>query len=387
MPRHYPFQYRREHPERFPHFCDTCVPQRRFRLPPHKQRHDRDKHGIPIPVKSTFHEYHSQQSRKRVNLPDSSPSLSSFTADNLNSFILEEIEPDTAYNQRCKAVVNRLCHFMQNNFPDQLRPSEVIKSGSLGKGTAVKGKSDADLVVFLAKLTTISELREILEDILDRMKLYLDKYAGCKWIGTTQYAVQVSVNCHGHIHSVDILPSVDIVRKRTCKDIYAEMETLTKREKKYYSSAFAPLQVDFVSQVPTKVKTLIRLIKYWRKTEFEERTDGKRLPSSYILELIAIGEWGNAGKPQNFDLCKGLYHVFRAIADYKSLRHAWTENYKYNNFVRDQWYVVDPANPFNNVMDACDLWDDVAEKANEFLQSPLIKELPSFDGWMKSPLQ
>lgn len=66
---------------------------------------------------------------------------------------------------------------------------------------------------------------------------------------------------------------------------------------------------------------------------FQERTDGKRLPSSYILELIAIGEWGNAGKPQNFDLCKGLYHVFRAIADYRSLRHAWTENYKYNNFV------------------------------------------------------
>lgn len=211
------------------------------------------------------------------------------------------------------------------------------------------------------------------------MKLYLDKYAGCKWIGKTPYAVQVSVNCHGHIHSVDILPSVDIVRKRTCKDIYAEMET-REGEQKYYSSAFAPLQVDFVSQVPTKVKTLIRLIKYWRKTEFEERTDRKRLPSSYILELIVIGEWGNAGKPQNFDLCKGLYHVFRAIADYKSLRHAWTVNY--HNFVRDQWYVVDPANPFNNVMDACNLWDHVAEKANEFLQSPLIKGLPSFDGWV-----
>lgn len=46
------------------------------------------------------------------------------------------------------------------------------------------------------------------------------------------------------------------------------MET-REGEQKYYSSAFAPLQVDFVSQVPTKVKTLIRLIKYWRKTEFE----------------------------------------------------------------------------------------------------------------------
>lgn len=47
------------------------------------------------------------------------------------------------------------------------------------------------------------------------------------------------------------------------------METRSEREKKYYSSAFAPLQVDFVSQVPTKVKNLIRLIKYWKKTEFE----------------------------------------------------------------------------------------------------------------------
>lgn len=214
MPRHYSFQYRRENPELFPHFCDTCVPQRRFRLLPHKQRHDKDKHGIPIPATSTFNEYPSQRSFKRVNLPDSSPSLSTITAVKLNSFVLEEIEPDTAYNQSCKAVVNRLCHFMQNNFPDQLRPSEVIKSGSLGKGTAVKGKSDADLVVFLAKLTTISELRENLDVILDRMKLYLDKYAGCKWKGTTPFAVQVSVTCHGHFHSVDILPSVDILRKR-----------------------------------------------------------------------------------------------------------------------------------------------------------------------------
>lgn len=47
------------------------------------------------------------------------------------------------------------------------------------------------------------------------------------------------------------------------------MKTRSDDEQKYYSSAFAPLQVDFVSQVPTKVKTLIRLIKYWKKTEFE----------------------------------------------------------------------------------------------------------------------
>lgn len=43
--------------------------------------------------------------------------------------------------------------------------------------------------------------------------------------------------------------------------------SLSARE--YFSAALAPLQIDFVSGVPTKVRTLIRLVKYWRKTEFE----------------------------------------------------------------------------------------------------------------------
>ena len=37
----------------------------------------------------------------------------------------------------------------------------------------------------------------------------------------------------------------------------------------YYTVALAPLQIDFVSQVPPKVKNLIRLMKFWKKTDFE----------------------------------------------------------------------------------------------------------------------
>lgn len=42
-----------------------------------------------------------------------------------------------------------------------------------------------------------------------------------------------------------------------------------REAREYYSAAFAPLQIKFVSGVPTKVKNLIRLMKYWRKTEFQ----------------------------------------------------------------------------------------------------------------------
>lgn len=47
------------------------------------------------------------------------------------------------------------------------------------------------------------------------------------------------------------------------------MRNASQYDSKYYSAALAPLQVKFVSRVPPKVKTLIRLIKYWRKTEFQ----------------------------------------------------------------------------------------------------------------------
>lgn len=300
-------------------------------------------------------------------------SLSSITSSELSAFVKGEIEPDMAYIQRCNDIVDLLCQFMQNSFPRELRPSEVRKCGSLGKGTAVKGKSDADLVVFLAEFHSVSHLRAKIKRILDEMQVYLVEYSGCKLEGTTWHAVKVLITSNGHTHSVDILPSVDILKLKTKEDIYKEMESLPTCEKEYYSAALAPLQVEFVARAPTKVKTLIRLIKYWRKTEFKESTGDQKLPSSYPLELIVIAAWEIAGKPENFDLCKGFYHVLREIAAYRCLKHAWTLNYDSHYVQRDPFYVVDPANPYKNVLADCNCWDMVAAKAKSLLQARLFK--------------
>ena len=37
--------------------------------------------------------------------------------------------------------------------------------------------------------------------------------------------------------------------------------------RKYYAKCVAKLQVDFVKYVPSRVKDLIRLLKYWNYTE------------------------------------------------------------------------------------------------------------------------
>ena len=82
--------------------------------------------------------------------------------------------------------------------------------------TAVKGMSDTNLVVFLTRFHTVSELRQRLPNILDRMEMYLDRYDGCDVTGTSSYAVKVFVPCYGHSHDLVILPSVNILDTSTC---------------------------------------------------------------------------------------------------------------------------------------------------------------------------
>jgi hypothetical protein len=44
-------------------------------------------------------------------------------------------------------------------------------------------------------------------------------------------------------------------------------------------------------------------------------------------------------------------------------------------------YVIDPANPYNNVMDRCDAWDDVSRQVGTFLRQELFSGISPSDGW------
>lgn len=45
------------------------------------------------------------------------------------------------------------------------------------------------------------------------MKSRLNDCDDCHVEGSTQFAVQISINCDGHSHSVDILPSINFIGK------------------------------------------------------------------------------------------------------------------------------------------------------------------------------
>ena len=98
----------------------------------------------------------------------------------------------------------------------------------------------------------------------------------------------------------------------------------------FYSTSLVKMQVDFVSAIPANVKNLIRLVKYWRKEYVERASTGRRLPTSYVLELIVIHLWESKGGPYRFDTVKAFHSVMEALVHVESLRVTWRNNYTEN---------------------------------------------------------
>ena len=96
---------------------------------------------------------------------------------------------------------------------------------------------------------------------------------------------------------------------------------------KYYSAALVLIQRHFVKERPALVKDLIRLVKYWRKT-FLPKKSGKRLPPSYLLELLTIHAWENANRPERFDVKIGFKAVIEALKNHQRLRVSWGDYYR-----------------------------------------------------------
>ena len=306
----------------------------------------------------------------------------SWTRQTLMSNLQTKIEPTEQYTSMCNSSVDLLVQHLYKIVNPTFKPREVVKSGSLGKGTAVKDKSDIDLVVYMRDDGIDGTIEEQRKKAIAFLKIHIVSHNQCSFDGETQAAVKVKLQVDlTHTVDVDILPS--FLFYDNPPQIYDKMKD-DRRFRETASAALAPLQRDFVKHRPAKVKQLIRLVKYWKGTCLQENPF-KRLPTSYPLELITIGEWEDAGKPEDFDMRKGFYHVMNAIKNYRNIHRVWYINYDKSRItgagVLHGHYVIDPANPYNNVMDRCDTWDDVSRQVGTFLRQELFSGISPSDGW------
>lgn len=291
---------------------------------------------------------------KRVLFKDQLP------GETLTCFLDRVVRPDTEAIKEFKGDVNELGEFLKQNAPFAGHTvAEVFKSGSVGKGTAVRGRSDIDLVVYFDDIPTVKDLKEKREQLLKHLRESVESYKPWKGkvevIKETRYFLKLR---YGE-HEVDLVPACNIYRNigTNPMHIFNFMEPPEKRAvhsrngrkrrnraANEYSVSLAKLQVQFIKGQPSQVKDACRLLKYWR----DEYAPDFR---SYCLELIVVNEWKKGE-------CKTATELFQKclerIADSPNLAIAFDENYDPKEFIKDRNlpYILDPANPFMNTLAA-----------------------------------
>ncbi|XP_068701101.1 2'-5'-oligoadenylate synthase 1-like isoform X2 [Montipora foliosa] len=318
--------------------------------------------------------------RKQIEMSFENVDFSNSSA--VNKFITNDLQLDEASRIAISQVVDLLYNHLQHNLP-QFSINKLVKGGSVGKGTAVKDKADIDCVVFLNNAKTMEEHKDNLQNTKNRLELCL-KQSPYKDRITFGKQTPFAVKFHFRLDlsrefDIDLLPAFTTYQSR--EQLYKEIIGCTTRDRSYYSVGLTELQVDFVKGQPAIVKNLIRLVKYWRKTCIEDKSAGKtRLPLSYSLELITIYCWEEAGKPIPFDIRVGFKAVLQQLVDNRHIAVCWCKYYSealanrgmegMTMSDKSRPFVVDPANPTNNVCSASDAegWKIVADVAKMTLE-------------------
>lgn len=276
----------------------------------------------------------------------------------------------------------------------------MVKGGSSGKGTALKGRSDADLVVFLSNLSSFEDqlnLRgEFIREI--REQLYALQCEGyirvrfevqsSRWPNPRALSFTLSSPRLQQEVQFDVLPAYDVLGQlnytKPDSQIYANLisECTSLRKEGEFSTCFTELQRNFLKHRPAKLKSLIRLVKHWYQLSKEKLR--KPLPPQYALELLTVYAWEQGSGDTEFNTAQGFLTVLELVTKYKQLRIYWTEyydfqdqyisNYLLSQLRRTRPVILDPADPTGNVAGSnSEGWQRLAEEAVAWLQYPCFK--------------
>ncbi|XP_057617164.1 2'-5'-oligoadenylate synthase 3-like [Chionomys nivalis] len=108
-----------------------------------------------------------------------------------------------------------------------------------------------------------------------------------------------------------------------------------------FSTSFTELQHDFISTRPTKLKSLIQLVKQWYQ-QCNKMVQGKgSLPPQHGLELLTVYAWEQGSQNSQFNMAEGFHTVLELVG---------------------QRIILGPADPIGNLgSNAC--WDLLAQEA------------------------
>ncbi|XP_053445686.1 2'-5'-oligoadenylate synthase 1 [Nycticebus coucang] len=330
----------------------------------------------------------------------------------LDKFIEDYLLPDTCFRKQVKLAIKIMGDFLKERcFRDTHHPvrvSKVVKGGSSGKGTALRGRSDADLVVFLSPLKSFQDQlnirREYIEEIRKQLQacqrekifdvefeVHSQKWDNPRVLSFVLYSPQL----HEGVE-FDVLPAFDALGQWTegCRpdpQIYVKLiqECIYLQKEGEFSTCFTELQRAFLRPRATKLKSLIRLVKHWYQMCKDKL--GKPLPQKYALELLTVYAWEEGCMETEFITAQGFQTVLELVMNYKQLCIYWTKYYDFGTpdireYLKKQLrkprpVILDPADPTGNVGGGDpEGWRRLAQEAAAWLSYPCFKK------WDGSPV-
>ncbi|XP_074007946.1 2'-5'-oligoadenylate synthase 1-like [Numenius arquata] len=332
----------------------------------------------------------------------------------LDTWIMEVLQPSTDFRNQVKQTIRQICDFLKEDcFPKEtnIHVNKTVKGGSSGKGTALRNSSDADVVLFLSCFSSYQDQKRNRKNILDLIKVRLHDcrqsltftvdISEPRYKGPGNTPRSLSLTLYSKINSestdVDILPAYDAlgqVRKNSWQDpnlyedAYVELLNASGGPGEF-SPCFTELQKKFVKRYPAKLKSLLRLVKYWYKERVKPQCGTNDLPPKYALELLTIYAWeqGTVSK-DSFDMAKGFRTVLELLCRYQQICIYWEECYSLQHgkigahvkslLRKPRPVILDPADP-TGILGQGDRWDLVAREAARDRLLPCVRTVQPWD--------
>ncbi|XP_055963171.1 2'-5'-oligoadenylate synthase 3-like [Sorex fumeus] len=320
--------------------------------------------------------------------------LSQTPAGGLDKFISDFLQPDRRFLAQVNKAVDIICAFLRDNCfrGSTTKVLKVVKGGSSAKGTALRGRSDADLVVFLScfghfteqgsrRAEIISEIRRQLE-ACQRAQQFEVAFEISKWDNPRVLSFSLSSRTLlDQSVDFDVLPAFDALGQlvpgsRPSPQVYLDL-IHSYHNAGEFSCCFTERQRDFISMRPTKLKSLIRLVKHWYRQCSRMPSGRGSLPPQHGLELLTVYAWEQGSGDQQFSMAEGFRTVLELVTQYRQLCIYWTTNYDnqtLEGFLEQQLQkprpiILDPADPTGN-LGQCARWDLLAKEATAYMSAP-----------------
>lgn len=221
----------------------------------------------------------------------------------------------------------------------------VVKGGSVGKGTAINGLTDAEVIFFVHGLPQVGHDRWLPPLLRAAAGVLEEHFGGDRSVEGLQ-VTEDSVRFFAKgLVTVDIKFSPVFASYAQTVQVLGEQGPETRR---LYGASLVEQRTQFISRQPSAVKVTIRLLKWWR--DQQEWSNKLVRPTDEILELMAVY---SAVQTRPSDQRQAIANVMSLLARFDELRIVWSNYYNKDDvwapLLRQRPLLMDPVNPFVNV--------------------------------------